>query len=414
MPRASKSSPSPRRKLLFLTKENPFPPAGGAHLRDSQLIQLLQETMDVEVLCYAPESENSVPAAFPPGVKITRIQRTTRQRWKKAFETLRPDLQNNYSQAIEQALRERAEPGKLLWISRLIMAKYLEVAKSFGYQTILDEHQVETRILWNNAMETASRFKTTVKGMGSLAVAAQCHIFESRMCRLSNLVVAASDLDASRLMRLAPGIVVHVIPHSIDCAQYSSLRTQPGQNILFSGALNHPPNVEGLTWFLCEVLPRVRASLRDRTPKLVVAGSNPSEGCYQLLDHEGTELFADPPSMIPHLANAAIVIIPIQSGRSMRFKILEAMAAGRAVISTPRGAEGLLLSPAYDIWIADAADKFASTVARLIETPELRAETAHHGALTVDARYDWRCMKPLLESLIQKLVRPTPKARLTR
>ena len=401
-----------RSKLIFLTLENPFPPAGGAHIRDAQMIQLLSETMDIEVLCHAPLSDAGKPAesairvgdqATPPGVTVTRVSRKSPGIFKRAVSTMRPEVLGDYSHAIEQALQERAVPGRLLWISRLGMGKYLKFAKDLGYRTILDQHQVETHVLWKNATQAVSHFSTAAQGMGDFAIAAQCSVFESKVCRLADAVVAASELDASRLMRMTPGLTVHVIPHAIDCAKHAPLRASQGKNILFTGALNYLPNLQGIQWFLRDVMPRLRGALQDRVPHLVVAGSNPSSELYSALDAVGGELHADPVSLNPYLADAAVVIIPIRSGRSMRFKILEAMASGRAVVTTPRGVEGLLLAPAYDIFVAETADKFAGAISRLIENPNLLNETALRAAQTADARFDWRCTRSLLEALLTQI-----------
>lgn len=418
------SSPVPpsSSKIIFLTQENPFPPAGGAHLRDAQLVGLLRESMEIEILCYASEDEDGLGSqrnsdeAVPLGVKVTRIRRRRSPIWQKALSPLRPDVRSNYCPAMEQAIRERAVrqdggenlAGTVMWISRLGMAKYQGLAKQLGFRTVLDQHQVETQVLWNNAYETVSSVKTAARGLTDLALAAQCGYYEGRICRESDAVVATSDLDASRLLRLAPGAPVHIIPHAVDCAHYAPLRSQPGRDILFTGALNYAPNIEGVTWFLQEVWPKLKTSLGPKCPKLVVAGSNPSAEMRRLLDAAGAKLHADPPSLLPFLADAAVVIVPLRSGRSMRLKILEAMAAGRAVVSTPRGAEGLLLAPGYDIWIADPADKFASAVSRLVENPALRTETGEHAAQTADARYDWSCSRALLEALFRRLSRPAP------
>jgi glycosyltransferase involved in cell wall biosynthesis len=392
-------------KIVFLTKENPFPPSGGAHIRDAHMVQLLRERFDVEILCFSPEGDVGRPAEtpLPAGVKVSRVRRTRPPLWRKTLGRLQPEVQTGYCRAMESALRERYTPDTMLWISRLGMAQYLAAAKKIGYRVILDQHQVETQVLWANAYESATRLSTAARGVTDLVTAAQCGYYEGRVCRESDAVIATSDLDASRILRLAPDAPLHIIPNSVDCAQYMPLRALSGGTTLFSGALNYGPNLEALQWYVDEVLPRIRGTMGAATPRLVVAGSNPSSEIQQLVNRAGGELRADPPSLLPFLADAAVVIVPLRSGRSMRFKILEAMAAGRAVVSTPRGSEGLLLAPGYDIWIADAADKFASGVTRLVNSPTLRDEMGAHAAQTVDARYDWKCARPLLDSLLRRL-----------
>jgi glycosyltransferase involved in cell wall biosynthesis len=396
-------------KLIFLTVESPFPPSGGAHIRDAHLINIFRETMEVEVVCFATEtSTETAEAPLPKGVRVTRIIYHPGPLWKRALSPLRPDVQAGYCRAMEQALRQRAEPGKLLWISRLGMGKYLELGKSLGYRTVLDQHQVETQVHWNNAFASVHSPRTAIKSVTDLFLAAQCGYYEGRICIQSDAVVATSDLDASRLLKLAPGAPVYVIPHAIDCAHYAPIRSQLGNTILFSGTLNYAGNYEGFLWFVDEVLPKLKASMGASLPRIVVAGTNPTLEMQQLVVRAGAELHSDPASLLPLLGGAAVVIVPLRSGRSMRFKILEAMASGRAVVSTPRGAEGLVLAPGYDVWIADAPDKFASAMLKLIENPVLRAEIGAHAAQTADARFDWKYARGLLEALLKRLGRPAP------
>ena len=398
--------------ILFLTRENPFPPAGGAHIRDASLIQILKDSFDIEILCQIPlDSRGKLDTlavqigdeSTPPGIRVHRVHRDPPPLWERVVSPLRPFVKNNHSHRIEQALKERAHPGKVLWISRLEMAKYAELAKSLGYRILLDLHQVETRNLLNSAIQSATQFSTFTRGLNEFSMTAQCSRFEAQACSLANAVIAASDLDASRIQRLAPQTSPFVIPHSIDCSQYSPIRHLKGGKILFSGALNYEPNREGLAWFVHDVLPRLRSQLGLECPSLCIAGSNPSPEIFELAKKANAEMVPDPASLLPYLAEAAVVIIPARSGRRMRFKILEAMASGRAVISTPRGAEGLLLSPGYDVWISDTADGFASALSILFRDTALRDTMAEKASQTADRRYDSTATRSLLASLIDQI-----------
>jgi hypothetical protein len=109
--------------LYFLTRENPFPPAGGAHLRDSTLIEVLKNSFDVEILCHTPtDSTGKVDElairigdeSTPAGVKVTRLERDPPALWEKVISTLRPMVKNHYSVKMEEALRKRAKKGRLL------------------------------------------------------------------------------------------------------------------------------------------------------------------------------------------------------------------------------------------------------------------------------------------------------------
>src|SRR4029077_14196635 len=130
--------------------------------------------------------------------------------------------------------------------------------------------------------------------------------------------------------------------------------------------------LRGISWFIDEVLPRLRASLRERTPRVVIAGWNPPRHLIRRLHYEQIELHPNPKSMLAQLADAAVVFFPQRYGESSTQQILEAMAAGRPVVSTPKAAEGLLFSPTYDLLVADRADAFTRALIQLLDNSEFR------------------------------------------
>ncbi len=387
-----------RKKAIFLTSELPFPATGGGKIRDAQLVKLLLEHVEVEVLCFGdPEAPLPAgPEASRRGLRMARIRRDRAPVWRRAFSPLRPYVINGWSRNMARALAERAEPGSLLWVSRLAMGQYIPLAKSLGYRVVLDEHNVESHVLLAGA-------HTPLRLAQAHWLAAQCRRIEARLCEQADAVVATSDLDARRLRKLAPNAAMHVIPNCVDLHDYDTIRSRTGTTLFFPGTLSYQPNVEGLAWFARAVLPRLQRSLGTRLPRVVVAGANPSPALRARLERAGIELHASPPSILPYLGDAAIVFVPIRSGSGTRLKILEGMAAGRAVVSTGKGAEGLLLSPGYDVWIAESADGFASALARLIDSAALRAELGAHGVDTVSTRYDWRCSRPVVRGLLEFL-----------
>lgn len=394
--------------VVFITEECPYPSNTGGKIRDAFLISLLSEQAPVEVLCF-DSSQAGVRARgeVPPSVQITFLKRERDSFLDEAFARVRPPVAQGYSRVMADAIRTRAGKGagrrKLLWASRLGMAKYIPIARSLGYTTILDEHKVESLELFEQAYSSVRQWPKAL-------LAAQCSRYEEKLCSAADMVVTSSEINASRLHKLAPQVPIYVIPNSVDGKAYSKSRTQAGETLLFSGTLNQPANIQGLTWFCDEVLPRLKAALQGKLPRIVVAGANPSPELTRMLEEAGVEVRANPSSTLPLLRQAAIVFVPIRSSGGTRFKILEAMAAGRAIVSTGRGAEGLVLAPTHDIWIADQADGFTSAILRLLRNPELRQQIGANAARTIERNYDWECTRPLLEQLLSKLEAKRPTA----
>src|SRR5262249_10996153 len=149
--------------------------------------------------------------------------------------------------------------------------------------------------------------------------------------------------------------------------------------------------------------------MRERAPRLVIAGWETPRSLLRRLHYEKVELHENPKDMRPILADAGLVFFPQIAGESASHQILEAMAAGRPVVTTPKAAEGLLLSPTYDILIADRADAYTRALVQLLENPELRQSTVIHALETVRNRYDRSRAKELLANLLALLEEARPE-----
>ncbi|MBC7692685.1 MAG: glycosyltransferase [Methylotenera sp.] len=388
-------------KVVFLTSGPPFPLVGARKIRDAQLIHLLSQRMEVEVICQLEDElqqsvlERSVEA-LPPNVKLTLIKPDRRPLWKKTIETLKPYHVQKHSSSLAKALKNRAEKGKLLWVSRLKMGQYIPLARKLGYKVVLDEHQVESNVLLMEAFSSFSHWPEGVR-------AAQTAFYEQRFCSAAHAVVTGAEIDASRLKKLSPKVPVYIIPLAVNSDSYVTPRGLAGSSLLFFGALDYRHNHEALLWFSREIMPRLKASLGAEMPRVIVAGTNAPAEVSNKLRHFGIEMYDQPASLLSLLSDAAVVFFPLRSGRGNRINILEAMAAGRAVVSTGKGADGLILKPTYDISIAEHPDSFTSIILRLLRDPKLRAEMGENAVKTIQDRFDWKDSLPMLDHLLEKL-----------
>src|SRR5690606_4514163 len=119
----------------------------------------------------------------------------------------------------------------------------------------------------------------------------------------------------------------------------------------------HDPNLDGVTWFVNEIWPGVRA--RHPAARLTVIGSYPTRAVHALGETAGVTVLGYVPDLEPHLDRAAVAIAPLRFGAGMKGKVTDAMAAGLPVVTTTIGAQGLDLVGGRHAWIADDADAFA-------------------------------------------------------
>jgi len=165
--------------------------------------------------------------------------------------------------------------------------------------------------------------------------------FQCDAWRRFDLVQAFSERDAEAIAELAPEVAarVRVNPFGLAPPPAADPAREQAGTILFVGNFTHPPNRDAALWLTREILPAVRT--RAKHARLLLVGSAPPAE-VRALAGPNVEVVADAPSVLPHLEAASVVLAPVRSGGGMRMKVLHALASGKAVVTTRRGAAGYL------------------------------------------------------------------------
>jgi glycosyltransferase involved in cell wall biosynthesis len=210
-------------------------------------------------------------------------------------------------------------------------------------------------------------------------------------------VYLCSTADEQRLLEEVPEARTTVIPNAADVEFYRPRADDPkpdGRTIVFFGLLSYAPNVDGVIYFVNEIWPRVAASHPDARCKII--GGSPPPALLALAGPR-IEFTGFVPDLRPHLAEAAVVVVPLRLGGGTRLKIVEAMAMGKAIVSTTLGAEGIEATPDRDIMIADDPASFASRIRSLLDDTGRAAELGHAARRLAEGKYAWSSAARALE-----------------
>lgn len=215
--------------------------------------------------------------------------------------------------------------------------------------------------------------------------------WERRMLQRATLIFCCSSQDVDRFRTMEPDCqaVLSVIPNGADTQHFAMLpQSRQQSTLLFMGTAGYPPNDDAVNWLMHEIMPRIREKLPASA--LILAGRNAEHcwGHYRQLDPQ-LKIESDVPDMRPCLNTATLCVVPLRSGSGTRLKILEAMSAGRPVVSTRIGAEGMDVVAGQHLLLADAACGFADAVVRLLGNPVQQAELIAAGRQLVIENYDW-------------------------
>lgn len=267
-------------------------------------------------------------------------------------------------------------------------------------RVVISEHNVEYDIL----RQVAGGGTTIVRRAYNAIDWRKVRREEEAAWRQADGVVVTSSPDEVRVHQSAPAARTAVVPNAADIAFFRPRPGDPpsdGRTVLFFGAGNYFPNTDGILYFLRDVWP----SLAARRPELrfKIVGPNPSA---EVLAHRGprVEVVGFVEDLRPHLAEAAVLVVPLRFGGGTRLKILEAMAMAMPVVSTTLGAEGIEATDGADILLADDPVTFASTVERVLDDPLLASRLGRGGRALVEDRYSWEAAGLGLERFFRSLV----------
>ena len=263
--------------------------------------------------------------------------------------------------------------------------------------SILFQHNVET-IIWRRHVEHAP---DPLRRLYFRLQARRMFEFERRVCRTVEHVVAVSPIDARLMRQLFQIESVSEIPTGVNIQRHLPPPVVPHfADLIFIGSMDWLANVDGVEWFLREVLPLIRRSKPDCT--FAVVGRNPSPNMLAVPARDPKIIVTGTvPDVRPYLWGSTVSVVPLRVGGGTRMKIYESMAARVAVVSTTIGAEGLEVNSPENARIADSPRDFADQCLALLEDAGERARMTAAAWEMVNARFSWehvaRCFEAILE-----------------
>jgi polysaccharide biosynthesis protein PslH len=217
-------------------------------------------------------------------------------------------------------------------------------------------------------------------------------------------VYLCSAADERHLLDQLPGVRTAVIPNAADVEYFHPRPTDPppdGRTVVYFGLLSYVPNVDGVIHFVKDIWPRIAEAHPEARCKII--GGRPPQSLLALAGPR-VELTGFVSDLRPHLAAAAAVVVPLRLGGGTRLKIVEAMAMGKAIVSTTLGAEGIEAVPGRDLLVEDEPAAFADAVNRLLAEPGLTACIGQRARQLAVERYAWSGAARALESFYRRIL----------
>jgi polysaccharide biosynthesis protein PslH len=395
-------------EILFLAHRIPYPPIKGEKIRAYRLLSHLARAHVVHLGCFVDDPSDRRHVDHLRDLcgecHFAALSRT--RAWRRALTALARNEALSVAILRDTALTRwigdlvQRRPIQCVFAYSSAMAQFLTSAPALRLRCIVDFVDVDSE-KWRQ-MASCTRWPMSwVYRRESLRLAA----FDRDAAARCDDCLFVSPAEARSFQELVPAArrKVLVIPNGVDATYFSPALPfacpfgPGGPTIVFTGDMSYWPNEDAVLWFAQAVLPRLR--LHHPNLQFVAVGRRPGQRLRRLAARLGITLTGAVSDVRPFLAHAALVVAPLRIARGVPNKVLEAMAMGKAVVTTPAAVTGLRLRPGEDVLLAAEPDAMARAVARVLE-PSFARSVGEKARARVVADYAWGPSLRLLDELI--------------
>ena len=378
----------------------------GGKIRTGKILEQLSKKHEITLIsnvespkddCFLPEMERFCSQFIPvfwkeiPKYSFLFFVRLIFQ----MFSIYPASVLNDTSRKLRKCLESEHHSRKY----DLVICDFVQSALNFrrivGTPSILFQHNVESQI-------SKRHFEQSERMLGKLFWWLQwkkMFFFEKKICQKFNTVIAVSGQDRTtfcslyglnNLVTILTGVdVEHFFPQDIPTESSS---------LVFVGSMDWLPNEDAVLYFANDILPILKKDIPDI--HLTVVGRNPSSRLTKhLCSVPEIQLTGWVEDVRPYIAKAGIYIIPIRIGGGTRMKIYEAMAMGKAIISTTIGAEGLAVKDEKNILLEDDPYQFSQKIIKLEKDSRMRTRLGENASAYVKKHCSWQQVGEIFEEI---------------
>ncbi len=389
-------------RILQLCHKPPYPPDDGGSIAMHQITRgLLDQGIEVKVMALAPSGTHgkldNIPSGYVRETQFESFPINTRVKALPAFFNLFTRESYNisrfyckkFSERLGEVLKE--EPFDIIQLEGLYLAPYIPVIRQHTGTTVLfRSHNIE-HFIWERMA------KTTVNPLKKLylkILAARLKSFEMKTVHRVDGLLAISPVDLRFFEKNGFTQPSVTIPVGMDPDISKKTDVVKENTVFHIGSMDWRPNQEGLKWFLETVWPLVTNN--NRSLHFLLAGKNIPDMFYQF-QGEHVTIAGMVPDALAFMQSNQLMVVPLRSGGGMRVKIIEGMAAGKAIVSTSIGAEGIDCTHGENILLADTPQEMADAILFCFSNQEVMKEIGEKARSFVNERH---AMKQIIHKLL--------------
>jgi len=394
-------------KILFLSPTVPFPLTDGGRIRVFNLLKQIATKNDVTLLALETQSTDTdgVSQLQQLGIQVHLVPNAPVLPSVSFGTFLKASLRRQPITVARYDLPTYRQKFRELIATETFDLVHYEMFHTAQFHTetclpsVLSQQNVDSAIWRRLCRETFNPFYKFAYWTQQLAF----QRYERVLSPKFDAVTCTSDIDATVFQQHCPEDVIEIIPNGVDITHYQpDFSSEAPAHLIYIGSMDWYPNEDAVGFFVDEVLPRIQESVPD--VRFSIVGGNPSARVQKLSEEKGVVVTGRVPEIKPYFAEATVFIVPLRIGSGTRLKILEALAMGKAIVSTSVGAEGLDLKDGAEIFIADEPTAFADAATQLLTDASLRRRMGENGRARVERDYDWRSIGDKLHQLYTRIL----------
>jgi len=383
----------------------------GGRIRSYYLAKELAGLHDLSLFTFASEAEDPVPAHLPlretfknvvcVPIRIPEARGVEESlNYARNLFSAKPYSLTKYCQpSVTRALAEHLarEQYDLLICDFLLTAGV--VPWGWPFPKVLFTHNIEAVIWERHYRVHRNPIWKAISYREYRTLARMEREYVSR----ADHVLAVSENDRDFFLNYAPKERMSVIPTGVDIDYFTPEESkEEPETIVFTGSMDWMANEDGIVYFIENVLPLIREEFPNT--KLSVVGRRPSARMKEIGKREkNIEVTGTVDDIRPYMAKGAVYVVPLLVGGGTRIKIFEAMAAGKAVVSTTIGAEGLPVTHGRDIMLADDPASLARSVVEVLRDAGRRRSIGSAARRLVAENYSWKAVGKILANVLENV-----------
>jgi glycosyltransferase involved in cell wall biosynthesis len=400
------------KRILFITPYNPFiVPLGAASKSVKYRIENLSSTYDVHLLTFSDRIGQYTHLTEDLDVSVHFVanplyqkQKQPQTRWTRLFKTMFGRVEAlDHFHSLSRALIPAIQTLTAQHCFDLIHVDDIIIAPAMNYcpqnmKIIFFFHNLMTLQYKNIYRSRTDLARKVIAFMEYL----QIRKFEKNLLRQMKSAVVLTKIESETAHILSPDTNIYEIPLEINLNEYTPAPDLiDHQRITFTGTMSYEPNHEGASYFIKKIFPLIRKDFPNA--KFFVVGMNPPKYLQDLGD-DRIIITGEVNDMQEYINQSAVIVVPLLSGGGMRYKILEAFALSKAVVSTSVGAEGIEYTDNESILIADEPQHFAHQVCELLNDAQRAVKLGTNARQLMTDKYDSRIVQKQWNSLYAEIL----------